>query len=192
MKPADLVQHLPALKLYARYLAQNHADADDLVQSTVLRALRHPARYDDGQIASWLRVVMRSQFLDDCRRASTWRPENYSLDEEQCDWSVLAINVSDASARQLDVLIGRELGDEAIAALSALKPKLRRVVLAVDVRGASYRQAAEQLGLPVGTLMSRLHRARRLLREPLAEVARRDWGLARAETAPKSQTPKAV
>ncbi|MBM4362121.1 MAG: sigma-70 family RNA polymerase sigma factor [Deltaproteobacteria bacterium] len=151
---------LPALRARARRLARSAADAEDLVQDTALRALRFEARYQPGtNPRAFLQQVEERLFFSECRRRSR---ERRAHERAALERSLVA------EPRQSEFLTPR-----VVAALAALPAPSRRVLLEVDVQGQSYRDAAVALGVPTGTVMSRLHRARRALARALADGERR-------------------
>lgn len=151
---AALVEHIQALRRYANVLVGNHADADDLVQEALKRALTYLE--SDRQIdnlRAYLFTILhnaRNDALKKQARSGTQVPV-----EEQT-------LVSEATS-QAD----RVACNEVIQAMQRLSEDHRQVLLLVGVEGMSYRETAEILGLPIGTVMSRLNRARASLREVL-------------------------
>lgn len=143
-----------ALLRFARHLCRSTPDADDLVQDTLLRLWRHNPEFpSEGHRRAWLKRVLLNGHIDRRRRdkrAREWiAREVASEPEPRSSLSAPVTQVSPAMQRSLD----------------ALPPDYRRVLLLVDVCEQSYQEAAEQLACPIGTVMSRLHRARRQLRE---------------------------
>jgi RNA polymerase sigma-70 factor (ECF subfamily) len=139
----------------------NHADAQDLVQDTLLRAYRAIGRFDGRHPRAWLLTILRNANRNRARRRS---PE--LLADPEAALSQVASNApagGDVGAAvaeiTFDAVIERALGE--------LSDKLRSVVELVDIDGLTYEEAAEVLEVPVGTVMSRLHRARRRLRSRL-------------------------
>lgn len=142
---------LPRLRRFARSLAGDAASADDLVQSALERALRRwHTRRDDAALQSWLFSILYRQFVDERRRAARWQRVLTLFVPQQADQSPSAERVHD----------GRAL----LAAFAQLPAEQRALLLLVAVEGFSYREAADTLGLPIGTVMSRLSRARDRLR----------------------------
>lgn len=141
----DLIGALPRLRRYALALTRERDAAQDLVQQTALRALTASSPpVGPAAILPWLLTIARNAFIDECRR--TVRQGATVLDADQVDdgesgWRTVAI-------RQ---------------ALARLDPDCRAVIDLVDVRGCTYVEAAKALAVPVGTVMSRLSRARRKL-----------------------------
>ncbi len=136
-------------------LTAQPADAQDLVQDTLLRAWRSFETFDGQHPRAWLLTIMRNAHRNSVR---TRRPDPV----DPIDLPLAAGAVSEPSAEDTAT---RALWDEAVASgLRSLKPDVRRLVLLVDVDGLSYAQAAAALGIPEGTVMSRLHRARKRIK----------------------------
>lgn len=154
---AALLSVLPRLRKFAYSLTGNLPDADDLLQNTVERALtRNPPQADAEALARWLFTVCRNLWVDEIR-ARKVRGLN---DPAPADVDAQA---SDGEQELMGALYVHEL-DQAMRSLSE---DHRVVLLLVAVEGYSYREAAELLDVPVGTVMSRLARARRQLAESL-------------------------
>ena len=145
-----IVELLPRLRRFARSLSRNQHDADDLVQSVVERAWRHLGQLKPGaSLASWMFGIMKNAWIDD-RRAKTRRGE-VALPEDSGDHP--AIPAADANASLWAVS----------EAMTKLPDEQRLAVALVLVEGLSYREAAEALDVPIGTLTSRLARGRSAL-----------------------------
>ena len=150
--PAPLLEPLiPALRRYAYALTRDHADADDLVQDTLERALsRWYLRRPGGELRAWLFTILRNlyiNYLRRCRRQGT----AVELDEAR---------MPTTAARQETAL---EVHD-VLAAVDQLPEEQKSLLLLVGVEDFSYDDAARILGMPIGTVMSRLARARQKLR----------------------------
>lgn len=141
-------------------LAGNDEDAQDLVQESLLRVHRGLERYQPGSLEGWLARIVTNVFLDEVRRRRR-RPADALPDDPE--------RVLPASPAADEVSSG--LSDEIQAALAALPEEFRVPVVLCDVADQSYEQIAAALGVPVGTVRSRLHRGRRLLRTMLTEGA---------------------
>lgn len=137
---------LPALRRFALWLARDAGDADDLVQASLERALsRWSTRRGDASLKAWLFAILHRQFLDQRRRAGRWQ-------------RVLAVFGGEAGAAPSaeETFVARS----SLEAFDALSTDHRAVLLLVVVEGLDYREAARALDVPVGTVMSRLARAR--------------------------------
>ncbi len=149
----DLIGHLPRLRRYARALTGDVTRADDLVQDTLERALVKLDLWQPGSdLRAWLFTLMHNLFVNQIRAP---RPAETALDE--------ALEVP-VSGGQMEALAARDMH----AALLRLPEEQRAVILLVGLEQFGYAEAAQVLGVPVGTVMSRLARARERLRHILA------------------------
>jgi RNA polymerase sigma-70 factor, ECF subfamily len=156
---------------FARWLVQNSNDAEDLVQESYLKALRSFASFQPGtNFRAWMFQILRNTFLSS--RSTLDRRMTVAVDSEE-DFPVLPAT----SATPESLLIERFSNDAVRCAIERLPAIFREVILLCDVEGASYREIAEILSIPIGTVMSRLARARRAVRESLlcASGARGDY-----------------
>ena len=152
-----VVPEIPVLLRVARALTRHDAEAEDLVQDTVLRAFRAIDSFDGRYPRSWLLTIMRNTHINRHRRR---RPE--LLRDPDATLAVAALEGLEEHSMFDDIFDA-----EVERALDALSPAFRAVVEHVDVQGLSYAETATELGVPVGTVMSRLHRARRRMRADL-------------------------
>ncbi|MEX0754412.1 MAG: sigma-70 family RNA polymerase sigma factor [Actinomycetota bacterium] len=169
----DVTPLLPNLYSSALRMTRNPADAEDLVQETMLRAYRGFSGFTEGtNLKAWLYRILTNTFINTYRKKQR-EPQTVQSDEDVEDWYLydrLAARSTEASA-EAEVL--EAMPDEDVqAALEALPEGFRLAVLLVDVEGFSYKEAAEMLGIPIGTVMSRLHRGRKALEKALWETAK--------------------
>lgn len=136
-------------------LTGNSDDAQDLVQEVLLRVQRGLDTYRPGSMEGWLSRITTNVFLDEMRRRRR-RPLN-ALPED-------ADAVVPAGPSAEDAMAAERLSDEVQAALDALPPEYRAAVVLCDVAGLSYQEISAALAVPVGTVRSRIHRGRALLR----------------------------
>jgi RNA polymerase sigma-70 factor (ECF subfamily) len=154
---ASIPEVLPALEARALRLTRSRADADDLLQETVVRALRFESTFQRGtNLRAWMHQILQSVFISRCRRRVR---ERRALERFTGDPTL--------TARMTSAPVLNCVSEKMHAAYVALPERYRGVVELVDLRDHSYREAAEVLGIPVGTVMSRLFRARRMLQELL-------------------------
>jgi RNA polymerase sigma factor (sigma-70 family) len=152
---ALLEPEIPRLRRYAYALTRNSEAADDLVQDTLERAIsRWPSRRRDGSLRPWLFTIERNLFLGSIRR-SRRRGEQVGAE---------ALEQIPATDTPLDSATGSH---DVLAALDLLPEEQRSVLLLVAVEELSYEDAARALGVPLGTIMSRLSRAREKMRAHL-------------------------
>src|SRR5262249_38239119 len=130
--------------------------------------------FRDGNIRSWLFAILRHTFIDDCRKRGRGPVFVSGLDVD--DDGALASNGVAAWAPSAESEALRRLPSEAIEhAFAGLPPEWRLTVLLADVEELSYREIADVMGVPAGTVMSRLHRARKRLQERLQASSRSGW-----------------
>lgn len=160
---------LPVVARVALALTRDESDADDLVQETFLRAHRRWASFAPGtDCRRWLLTVCRNAFRDQYRRArSTDVVDDIELE------SLVAAQLHNAArdAGIADLYARLDLGPAISRAIADLDPVFRETVLLCDVEGFSYDETAETLGVPIGTVRSRLYRARRSLQQALMSYA---------------------
>jgi RNA polymerase sigma-70 factor (ECF subfamily) len=173
------MSHLDTLYRGALRLTRDPDRAQDLVQDTYVRALRYQHSYQPGtNMKAWLFAIMRNLFWDRFRGG---RQEDLSLDDDTGDFA-LYDRLKDDSAIPEDKVLDSIAADEVVKAVEKLPPLHREVVLLVDVEGMSYKDAAEVMGVPIGTVMSRLHRARQQLQRHLYDYAV-ESGIVRSQSA---------
>lgn len=151
---------LPEIEVLLRVaysLSRKHAEAEDLVQDTLLRAYRGIAGFDGRHPRAWLLTILRNTHINRNRRR---RPELLRDPDAGLDRVAVA-------ADRTDAIVDDDLDVEIVRALEALDEPFRRIVELVDIDGLTYAEAAEVLDVPVGTVMSRLHRARSRIRDRL-------------------------
>jgi RNA polymerase sigma-70 factor, ECF subfamily len=161
--------HLSAIARVATALTLDDADADDLVQETFLRAYRHWHTFERGSdCRRWLSTICRNAFLEARRRES----RTTTMGDLELESLAAARLHNLARASGVDHMFAQlDVGPAIARAIDALEPSFRAVVILVDVEDFSYEQAAEALAVPVGTVRSRLYRARRQLQEALLAYA---------------------
>ena len=153
----------PDLRARALRLTRDDAAADDLVQDSIERALRFRAQFVAGtSLRSWAQTIVFSVFVTGYRRRRRERDAIRVLTVDPCAWTAPEHAAPDTKSA---------LSPRVRAALDALPATFREVLLRVDVEEQSYRDAADALAVPIGTVMSRLHRARKQLAALLAEPA---------------------
>jgi RNA polymerase sigma-70 factor, ECF subfamily len=152
-------EHGRFLYSVAYRLSGNHDDAQDLVQEVMVRVQRGLATYEPGNLEGWLARITTNTFLDDRRRRAR-RPETVLGDEPD--------RIVPPAPSADEALAAIRLPDHVQAAISSLPDEFRVALVLCDVVGLPYAEIAEHLGVPVGTVRSRIHRARLQLRERLA------------------------
>lgn len=167
----DVLPLLDQLYRAARRYTVNATDADDLVQDTVLKAYAGFHRFQDGtNVRAWLLRIMTNTWITNFRTAQR-RPVEVSAEVTDAELAAAASHDSRGLA-SAELAALESMGDDEVrGALSALPVEQRLVVYYADVEGLRYREIAEVLDIPVGTVMSRLHRGRTHLRALLADAA---------------------
>lgn len=164
----EALVHLDALYRVALRLTGNAADADDLVQETMLKAYRAWHQYQPGTNAKgWLLTILRHAFINEYRRR-TRHPETVDVDAIE-PFAVLDDERQDDDPQ--GQFFDQIVDDEVLRAIDALPEQFREAVVLSDVEGMSYEEVANILGVPIGTVKSRLFRGRRLLQAKLYEYA---------------------
>ena len=160
-----VARYTPVLHEAARRLTGSSDEASDLVQDAVMRAWTFWDRFEPGSNArAWLHRILMNTFINAYRKQRRERDLFRAAGEESRRDAHCAADLNDAERDGL--------GDEVGAALAQLPTEFRVVVELVDLGDLSYREVATQLGCPIGTVMSRLHRARKQLQESLGQYAR--------------------
>jgi len=167
----DALEYLDHLYSAALRLTQNKADAEDVVQETYAKAFAAFHQFQPGtNLKAWLFRIMTNAFISGYRKTQH-QPQVVGEDVE--DWQL-----AQAAEHQSTGLLSAEMealeampDGAVVKALQSLQPEFCEVVLLADVEGFSYKEIAEIMGTPVGTVMSRLNRARTILRLKLADYA---------------------
>ena len=180
---ADLtMEYMGSLYSAALRMTRNPADAEDLVQETYLKAYRAFGSFKEGtNLKAWLYRILTNTFINSYR-ARKRRPEQTDIDEVEDLYlyrrlgGLEAVNASRSPEEEvLEHFTEAEVKD----AVEALPEQFRMAVLLADVEGFSYKEIAEILDIPIGTVMSRLHRGRKALQKTL-----HDFGMQRGLVAP--------
>lgn len=166
------VEYLDALYGTALRLTSAPARAEDLVQDTYVRALRFRDRFDPGtNLKAWMFRIMFNLFINQIRREKRGRQIKEGHEQPDMLQRMLPDEHMAPTSRPEEYFFEKMFSDEVIRALSELTSDFKMVVLLADVNGFSYKQISDILGIPVGTVMSRLHRGRRALRDKLHAFA---------------------
>lgn len=169
---AVAMQYAPQLYNAALRMTRNRADAEDLVQETYLRAYRSYATFEEGtNLRAWLFRILTNTFIN-AYRAKQRRPQETDLGDMEDLYLYRRIGqVNPASVSAEDQLLDLFTDDEVKAALEELPEAFRLPVLLADVEEFSYKEIAEMLDIPIGTVMSRLHRGRKAMHKRLFDFA---------------------
>ncbi|MCS3427033.1 sigma-70 family RNA polymerase sigma factor [Leucobacter aridicollis] len=174
----------------AMKMTRNQQDAQDLVQETFLKAFQAFASFEQGtNLKAWLYRIMTNSYINTYRKKQ--RQPFLGAVEELEDWQLGGAESTTAMASQSAEAeaIDRTPDSVVTTALNDLAEDFRMAVYLADVEGFSYQEIADIQGVPIGTVMSRLHRGRAKLRQVLGEYAREQGvGLDRADTATQTST----
>jgi len=175
---AEALPLLPGMYSAAYRLTRNPSDAEDLVQETFLRAYRAFHQFEPGtNLKAWLYRILMNTFINSYRKRQR-EPQTVS-DEEIADWYLYSKMNEAGLEPSAETAVIESLPDEEVQeALSSLPEQFRAAVLLADVEGFSYKEISEITGVPIGTVMSRLHRGRKALQKRLWDVVR-ERGLVR-------------
>lgn len=164
----DALPYLGQMRTVARVMTRSAADADDLVQETFISAFRCFHQFQEGtNLRAWLQRIMRNTAIGINRKNQ--REWQRSCPGEPTDWQLAKAQARTSSGwKSAEIEALERLPDPAIMrALKQLREDARMTVYLADIEGLTYREIATVTDVPVGTVMSRLHRARRKLREQL-------------------------
>lgn len=168
-----VLEHIEMLYAVALRLTRNPADAEDLTQNSIVKALRFHDKFKEGTyIKAWLLTILRNTFINDYRRKSR-RPTQVELNGTEA-----APDFGPDPDIPLEPTLGNTaelmelLDDNVREAVMNLPEDFRQAVIMADMEDRSYKEIADVMGCPLGTVMSRLYRGRKLLREELGDYAR--------------------
>jgi len=155
----------------ARRLVGSREEAEDLVQETYARAFRSWRSFTPGtNMRAWLLRILTNLNVDRGRRVQR-TPQMQQLEETDYYLANKVASAAGEEALETDEVVERLSQDSVVKALSEIQPQFRDVVVLVDIGDFTYADAAQILDIPIGTVMSRLHRGRRALKQHLAEEA---------------------
>ncbi len=167
----ETLPHRNALYNYALKISGNSDDAKDLVQETYYKAFRHFDKFQTGTNSkAWMFMILKNSFINDYRKS---KREPYKLDYEQIQNFYENVKSDRAQTNNLDKDFYNDLLDDNLTeAIDKLPSKMREVFLLCDLEGYSYEETADLVQCPIGTVRSRLHRARHMLQETLFDYAK--------------------
>jgi len=179
------MEYMPALYAAALRMTRNPADAEDLVQETYLRAYRGFEGFREGtNLKAWLYRILTNTFIN-TYRAKKRRPDQVDLDDVEDFYlfrRIGGLEGADASRTAETELLDSLPDEEVKEALESLPEQFRMAVILADIEGFSYKEIAEILDVPIGTVMSRIHRGRKQLQKRLWDYAERHNLRPRADT----------
>ena len=168
----DALQYMNQLYAAAMRYTKNPEDAQDLVQDTYIKAYNSFHQFEPGtNLKAWLYRVLTTTFINTYRKDQR-RPQ--TSDSELEDWQIAeaSSHTSDQGKSTEDVVLENLPDSDIKNALAEIPEEFRMAIYLADVEGFSYKEIAEIVGVPAGTVMSRLHRGRKQLREKLTDYAR--------------------
>jgi RNA polymerase sigma-70 factor, ECF subfamily len=167
------MEHMPALYSAALRMTRNPSDAEDLVQETYLRAYRGFGGFTEGtNLRAWLYRILTNTYINSYRAAKR-RPEIADVEDVEDLYLYHRLSSADGSPSRSaeEEALASFTDDEVKAAIESLPEAFRMAVLLADVEGFSYKEIAEITDVPIGTVMSRIHRGRRALQKALHDFA---------------------
>ena len=170
-----VLPHTNALYGSAYRLTRNAGDAEDLVQETLLRAYRFWHSFTEGSnCKAWLFKILSNTFINSYQRKKrSGEILNAAVAQQESIDGVLVHAKSQSQLSPRELLVQQSLSEDVEHALASIPTDFRVAIVLCDVEGFSYKEIADILECPVGTVMSRLHRGRRLLRKELSDFAKR-------------------
>ncbi|HOJ90023.1 MAG TPA: sigma-70 family RNA polymerase sigma factor [Saprospiraceae bacterium] len=167
----EFLPHIDSLNTFAFHLTYNEVDAQDLVQETYLKAFRFIEKYEEGTNAkAWLFKILKNAYINQYRKKNK-RPTQVDYEE------VVGFQDGDESSSMSSYFDLREeifdemMGDEVSSAVNSLPIDFRTVILLCDIEGFTYEEIAKIIDIPIGTVRSRLFRARNMLKDKLKNYA---------------------
>lgn len=167
----EIIPHLDAMYNFGLRLTSDPSDAEDLVQDTIVKAFRFFSSYEKGTNAkAWLFRILKNSYINNYRKQSK-QPNQVDYDEVSSFYETIRAERTDTS--DLEDKMFRDLIDDDISkALDEIPEDFRTVVLLCDIEDFTYEEIANMLDVPIGTIRSRLHRGRNLLKSQLMEYAK--------------------
>lgn len=168
----EAVPHMDILYNYALRMTGSPDDANDLVQETYLKAYRFWDKYEKGtNIRAWLFRIMKNSYINRYRK-EVKEPETVDYEEIQNFYNIIRDDSTDPNDLE-EKIFGGLLEDDVAKALESLPEDFRTVVILCDIEGLSYEEISDFVECPIGTVRSRLHRGRNMLREKLFQYAKK-------------------
>jgi RNA polymerase sigma-70 factor (ECF subfamily) len=167
----EAVPHKDALYNYALKIARNSDDAQDLVQDTYYKAYKSYHQFQDGTNSkAWMFMILKNTFINNYRKL---KREPVKVDYDEVEDIYESIKSEQSNDNNLDLDFYNNLFDDDLSsALAKLPEKMKEVFLLCDLEGYSYEEISEIVDIPIGTVRSRLHRARKLLKDELFGYAK--------------------
>jgi RNA polymerase sigma factor (sigma-70 family) len=168
---AEFMPHIDSMYNFAFRLTNDEDDANDLVQDTYMKAFRFINSFERGTNAkAWLFRILKNSFINDYRKRSK-EPSKVDYQEVETTYNSVEDAEMEATTDLRTETVQDMIGDEVATALNSLPVDFRTVIILCDIEGFTYEEMAKILDIPIGTVRSRLHRARNLLKEKLKTYA---------------------
>ncbi|MCX6137590.1 MAG: sigma-70 family RNA polymerase sigma factor [Ignavibacteriales bacterium] len=185
----EMVPHMNLLYNYAIKTTGSTDDAKDLLQDTFLKAYRFIDKYEKGTNAkAWLFRIMKNSFINDYRKSSR-APDQVDYDEIAEYYDLVRERTGEGNDLRQQVF-DNLLDDEVVKAMESLTEEFRTIIILSDLEGLTYEEIAEILNIPLGTVRSRLHRARKVMQKKLRAFAEKN-GYIKSGTAEEEETDSA-
>jgi RNA polymerase sigma-70 factor (ECF subfamily) len=166
----EFMPHIDAMYNFAYRLTLDEDDAKDLVQETYMKAFRFIKSFEAGTNAkAWLFRILKNSFINNYRKLSK-QPSKVDYQEVESYYNSDSVDANYTTDLRVET-VQHMIGDEITNALNSLAVDFRTVIILCDLEGFTYEEMAKILDIPIGTVRSRLHRARNLLKEKLASYA---------------------
>ncbi len=166
----EFMPHIDAMYNFAYRLTLDEDDAKDLVQETYLKAFRFIKSFEEGTNAkAWLFRILKNSFINNYRKISK-QPNKVDYQEVESYYNSESVDEKITTDLRVET-VQHMIGDEITNALNSLDIDFRTVIILCDLEGFTYEEMAKILDIPIGTVRSRLHRARNLLKEKLTKYA---------------------
>ena len=168
----EFMPHIDAMCNFAYRLTNDEDDANDLLQDTYMKAYRFINSFQEGTNAkAWLFRILKNSFINDYRKKSK-EPSKVDYQEVETVYNSTEDAEYESTSDLRIEAVQDMIGDEVAMALNSLPVDFRTVIILCDIEGFTYEEMAKILDIPIGTVRSRLHRARNLLKEKLRSYAK--------------------
>jgi len=159
---SEVIPHLCSLKNYSVKLTKDFDDSEDLLQDTLFKAFKYFDKFEKGtNTGAWLSTIMKNSFINEYRK-NIKQPFKVDYEDTQNFYETIKSEDVKSKHYQLDAF-NSVLDDKIIEVLSLLQDDFRTVIYLCDIEGYSYEEIADFIGCPIGTVRSKLHRARKFL-----------------------------
>jgi len=166
----EFLPHVDALKTFAFHLTYNDEDANDLVQETYMKAHRFISKYLEGTNAkAWLFKILKNAYINEYRKKAK-RPTKVDL-EDYISYNDVDEDKGKGYLDLREEIFDNMMGDEVTIAINSLPVDFRTVILLCDIEGFTYEEISKIIDVPIGTVRSRLFRARNMLKDKLKSYA---------------------